>query len=495
MREMAQLQQDSLSQGRAGNPPVRPGAMARYRSLQRAGGTRPRGIEMPGLRVGFYLLVYVLTLLGGVDLFALAITAPMFVAILASLALTPRDRIGYVDTLAVVYFISFVVVPLQTISDYSFVGGEFNHAVPYPRSYFFLVATLALLSYGLLVAFLRPRRELAPPQPRMVAIPSLWIVLTGPALVLLALALAGSLDNMFAARYDRVRGDLDVLNPVIVALLSINATFAVIRRDTGPFAKLAVAGFACLCLLVVANPLNLARFVLLGAWIPVIFCALPSLLRPQRFYLAVPAIVLVVLPVLNITTRFGSERSDLLGEVFRGQNSVFKIAYFNLFELGCEAVRFVERYGHEFGSVFVSTVLTYVPREWWPGKPLSSGLLIGYMNVDEGGGNEYLAVPWFMDGYMDFGIAGSIAYSLALAAGFVLARKIFAQRVEGFDLYFLVFLANIAILIRGSLAVVMLLFLFQLVFLYAYTRAFTRPPASAPNRAAWRRKRRAATQS
>jgi hypothetical protein len=435
--------------------------------------------ELSGLRFAFFLLVYGVTLLGGVDLFAFGITAPMFLAILASLAFTPKDRIGYVDGAAVVYFISFVIVPLQKMSGFTFVGGELDRGAPYPIEYFLIVAALALVSYIALVAFLRPRPVRMSPQRRTIEIPSMVILAVGVVLLAVDFLVAGSFENLLAPRNLRVAGDFDFAVVAIVALLSINAVFAILRRDADRTTQIAVASFACACLLVAANPWNLARFALFGAWIPVLLCIAPSMLRTARFYLAIPAVLLVALPVLSITTRFSSDRYYLLGDIFRGENSIFQISNFNLFELSCEAIRYVSRHGYEQGSVMVSTVLTFVPRAWWPGKPINGGLLIGYMNVDEGYTNQNLAEPFFMDGYMDFGIAGSIVYGITLAGLYALLRRGFAYRINGFDLYFLLFLANITILTRGTLAVVYNLFLFQLLFLFLYVKFFSRPAAGA----------------
>jgi uncharacterized membrane-anchored protein YitT (DUF2179 family) len=117
----------------------------------------------------------------------------------------------------------------------------------------------------------------------------------------------------------------------------------------------------------------------------------------------------------------------------------------------------------------------------WPEKPINSGLLVGWMNVDEGGGNENLAVPWFMDGYMDFGIAGALVYAVLLGAAFAVIRKL-NGRVNGVDLTMFIFIANCPILIRGTLAVVYVMILFQLVFLFIYKKVFAQQVNPAPVR-------------
>ncbi|MCB5425830.1 hypothetical protein H0274_11210 [Altererythrobacter sp. CC-YST694] len=433
------------------------------------------------MRFAFYFLYYLLTALTARDFKVVILTFPMFAAILFATRFTSSKRIDYIDAVSIIYFIAFVIVPLQKVEDWAFPTSLMSRGFPYPEYYFIIVSALALFSYITLTFFMR--RSVAPIN--KVALytppaPALIFVGIGVFLTLVAIAASGSVGNLLASRYARESTDVGFIVPITIAALSINATFTVVRKDPNPIRKAGTILIACACLLFVCNPLNTARFFLLGAWIPVLATLAPVILNPFWFYLAIPFTFLFVLPVLNITTRFSTDRFSQIQDLFASKSAIFEISYFDLLEAGCDAIRYVERYGHENGGLFVSTVLSFFPRSLWPGKPINSGLLVGYMNDAEGLGNTNLAVPWFMDGYMDFGIIGGLVYAFLLAITFGYVRKNITKTINGIDVFFLLFLANIAIITRGTLAVTYILILFQTLFLLAYQGAFARAPGRAP---------------
>lgn len=427
---------------------------------------------MAVLRPVFYFLIYILVLLTGPDLLAILVTLPLFVAIMVTLLNEDRNRIGYIDGISLIYFISFVVVPMQKISDRTFNYSGIGNGVTYPQEYFVIVAGLALASYVALAVVLR-NVPVARFWDAKIKISKWYLIIAAVVFVVTAILLSGSIENLQAPRYDKEYDAYTIFVTIVDAFLCINAIFAIMREDANKVGKVLTALFCVLCLLWVANPFNTARFVLLGVWIPVILCVFPRFTNPGVFYILVPLALLVVLPVLSITTRQGV--AEINAETVYGYGtSIFVISFFDLFECSVEALRHISRFGYQGGNLLLFTVFTFVPRTIWPEKPINSGLLIGQMNVREGLHNENLAVPWFIDGYMDFGIVGSLAYGVLLACAFAFVRSKVKVNVGGVDLVFLVFIANVAILIRGTLGVVMYLYVFQLLALFVYSKLFVR---------------------
>lgn len=399
------------------------------------------------------------------------ITFPLFVAIIFFLFNQGNENVGYVDGVSIIYFISFVIVPMQKISDRSFEYSGIGNGVTYQLEYFLIVSGLALVSYIALAFFLRKSISNRGSPNFDVSVNGSVLIIIALTFALVAVFVSGSIDNLQASRGIKVYSDYGPTIDVLSALLCVNAVFSILRMDTNKVSKLLTCIFCCGCLLFVANPFNSSRFVLLGVWIPVLISIFPSILRLGIFYLATPFILLVMLPVLNLTTRLDSWEFDS-DTVYGYGDSIFVISFFDLFECCCEALRYISRFGYQNGELFLFTISAYIPRSFWPDKPVNSGLLIGRMNVREGLHNENLAVPWFMDGYMDFGIVGSVLYGLVLAGAFVLIRKKLSVHVKGVDLAFLMFIANIAILVRGTLGVVMHLYIFEILGLVLYSKMF-----------------------
>lgn len=119
------------------------------------------------------------------------------------------------------------------------------------------------------------------------------------------------------------------------------------------------------------------------------------------------------------------------------------------------AIEITGRNGYSLGRQLAGALLFYVPSQWWPGKPLATGIEIGHFLM-----TYYtmwftnLSAPLVAEGFIDFGYIGVAAYALALAAlvraieaWAAPARGAFAHAIAAYLAFFIVFL------LRGSLIV------------------------------------------
>jgi hypothetical protein len=427
---------------------------------------RASRIDSMLIRYVFYAAYYLINVLLSRDLVSTLLTVPTFAVIFATLRFCPRRQIGQLDMVALIYFLFFCIVPLQQVERSIFTFGEIYLLFRYDYLDFAIVHALAIISYLLLVAGVA--RSSQQPAPAYSLTPLGRPLLFGLAVVaaLAGILVQGGVAEVLTPRYLKQDSVLSQAAPLFGAIQSIATLLYLIdlRRSRSPFDWAAVATLIAL-LLLMANPFNTARFVLLGVWGPIALLTVPILLRPVWFYLVSLFMLIIAVPLLSLSTRVGLVDAQ---EVSSGLTfgSFFTLKNLNVFELCLEVIAYTRHSGLRWGETFVSTVFAHVPRAWWPEKPIASNLEVGANLVSFFRfTNENMAVPWFMDGYLDFGVAGAIAYA-ALAGGvlYVLNRQL-RYTVEGVELYSLVMISNFLILARGTLAVVFSLFLFQIITL------------------------------
>lgn len=424
------------------------------------------------LRYAFYVIYFSISLFFNKDFASALLTLPMFGTIIASLRYCDSSRVGQLDMISLVYFLFFCIVPLQQVDSMIFLYGEIARNFRYGYFDFVLVHVLALLSFLFFVQAMA--RSAQSPVRDYTARSELPPVVAAAAVVacLASIYVQQGFVNVLAARVDKQDLVLGQLTPAFLGLQSVGTFFYLAATRHRPsLTKIATSAVLLSLLLLMANPFNVARFALVGVWGPILFLLLPRLLRPAVFYLGSFLILIFLVPLLSLSTRSGSVETGRLAEEL-SYGSLFTLKNLNTFELSLEAVAYVRRSGLRWGDTFLSTIFTHVPRDWWPAKPIASNLevggnLVGFYRYT----NENLAVPWFMDGYMDFWIPGSILYSALAGLLFYFLNKWVRFRLYGVEAYSLFFIAGFLILARGTVAVVLTLFLFQVLFLVFVRRS------------------------
>lgn len=175
-------------------------------------------------------------------------------------------------------------------------------------------------------------------------------------------------------------------------------------------------------LFILKNPLTEKRNALGPIYLLLIFLFYPKLMNSnvKTTFLLFFAMV-VVFPAIQFLTHVDYGFSELLSEpslIFKkndlneGYMSLNYDAFINIGVI----LEVVEKNGLSFGFQALSAFLFFVPRSIWPGKPESSGLVVGEYVIDEY--NFYfsnLSNPLISEGYLNFGILGVVIMAIALA--------------------------------------------------------------------------------
>jgi oligosaccharide repeat unit polymerase len=118
------------------------------------------------------------------------------------------------------------------------------------------------------------------------------------------------------------------------------------------------------------------------------------------------------------------------------------------------AARWVERNGHTFGLQTLGAVSFWIPRRWWPGKPIGTGAMV---TGDLGYGFTGWSMPIVAEGYVDFSYGGVLLLSVLF--GWVLARgdRIYWRpatgddRIRVIDVVYPLWLGCVVFFTRGDL--------------------------------------------
>ncbi len=271
---------------------------------------------------------------------------------------------------------------------------------------------------------------------------------------------------------------------VVLTLLAIERYGARRNRD-----NLMLLAIVVVCTLIMINPFNTARYQVGAVLIMAVLFSCRGRLPMALTYAGIAIYMYAIMPLMNLL-RYG-----LAG--IQGQ----KVAYgidFNTLDYDCFSMFAFAVYrtaigDFAYGKFMVSSVLFFLPRSWWPGKPRPSSSDLGqYLMQHHSGWFDNLSCPPMGDGYMDFGIAGVIC--MGALFGYLIecsdqvidcwSQSTFIRRGMA-----AAFVAFIPILLRGSLGAVMGFVIAPvviLIILWVSARSFHRLQEEAEPRLAWK---------
>ena len=422
-------------------------------------------------RVAFALILWVFGIAtGGGDSLIVCLTGPVLLVVLIQLARI-RSRLFTADDMVwLCVLVFFVVAPCQAVTRGVFASWITDIVYPWTD---FARATLVVLVATVSFAVVRSQLDKATvgDRPRHRS-----AVLLGPLSMwaLLAIAAAsfagyvqafGGTGNVLAARNAKI-ASTELTGATVgffcLGLLVAASTWlaALLRSFWHQKSALyaSVCGAILLCALgmlgICANPFNLPRFVLLGAWLPVCLVLLGGLGRYWLVYTAALFGLLVLMPLMSLTTREGVTGLAELSQSDYSED-VFMIKDVDAFNTLVHSMKISDEEGYMAGKNTLAIVLFFVPRSYWPSKPIVGGLLIGgdiFKGMQTGGTDN---LSYFVGGdlYLDYGFVG-VALGFALLAAAWHSYGKYSPLVQGHDVASPILAGSVPILIRGPLGAV-----------------------------------------
>jgi hypothetical protein len=238
--------------------------------------------------------------------------------------------------------------------------------------------------------------------------------------------------------------------PVLVALIAL----IVLRRsDPGPWTRRTALPIVLgVILVMVLNPISGARYTYGTAYLAVIASlgVIATRTRFRWFTGATLAGLLFLFPLIGLLRRDGGTASGLpLNEL--ALDASLQSGDFDAFGQLSNAVLYVSTEGIAYGRQALGVVLFWVPRDWWPEKPVDTGVLLARYR---GYGFTNLSSPLWGELYLNGGWVLLVAGMGAL--GYWLRRwddrAIASLRIAGtIGLLSSILPFYLLILLRGSL--------------------------------------------
>lgn len=192
-------------------------------------------------------------------------------------------------------------------------------------------------------------------------------------------------------------------------LVTVVAQVLLRRQGRGGSRVLIFSGLAVLVVLV--NPIGSARFIIGTVWLAVAIAAgLFSTIRRYRWGVLLATIGLIlVFPILD-SFRY------VVGEVesVNGFQSLAEADYDAYGQL-LNTLEYTTVVGFSWGTQLLGVLLFWVPRSFWPSKPVDTGILLADF---KGYSFSNLSAPVPAELYVNFGFVGVILFSFAIGYAF-----------------------------------------------------------------------------
>lgn len=179
--------------------------------------------------------------------------------------------------------------------------------------------------------------------------------------------------------------------------------------------------------LITKNPMFERRNAVGPVYLTILVLLFPSLVQSgRRYFYLVASVMLVFFPVSSVITHRSEESTSLsFGHFKNALSSHFFQLHYDAWANTVAIVEIVSERGLLAGGQILATILFFIPRSIWPGKPDHTGILIGdYLSGAYSMWFNNLSAPIPAEGYVDFGFLGSAAYAAILA---LLSRLLYAK--------------------------------------------------------------------
>lgn len=213
----------------------------------------------------------------------------------------------------------------------------------------------------------------------------------------------------------------------------------------GKMLKIVFIAVACFC----CFPLGMARLQIAPVYLPLMMVVVKSLRKHRMFLVSLfVGSILFLFPLLH---SFREKDVDLSGF------ELFDFSFLNKlhFDSYASFAYILKERLTTGGEQLLGSILFWFPRSLWADKPIESGRMIAE-TFDLGMGEfTNIAVNFFAEGYLNFGMAGVLLFVVVLAAVCAWADRVFWSDELNFSrpivLYYFSWIGILIFLLRGDM--------------------------------------------
>ncbi|WPQ60307.1 O-antigen polysaccharide polymerase Wzy [Chitinophaga sancti] len=174
-------------------------------------------------------------------------------------------------------------------------------------------------------------------------------------------------------------------------------------------------------------PLALPRYLAATIYIGLALTYRRWFNNPNLFPIIIIASLFYIFPIMT------EARHDYFSVEYVASNfseisaKAYSSGDFDAYTMLCKTVEYTDLRGIVYGEQLSGVLLFFVPRSFWPDKPVGSGYFIGQKN-----GFYFLNVscPYLAEGYLNFGIPGALLLVLLFALIFARLDKFYWTNVN-----------------------------------------------------------------
>ncbi|WP_165225721.1 hypothetical protein [Affinirhizobium pseudoryzae] len=440
------------------------------------------------VRLSVYIFLWAINAVAVGDADTVIVTFPTFLLCLFNVSRVKSSYLTVADMFWFVYFAFFVLGPVQTLSDNYFRKGGPVFGVYFTDDEIFTAAAIPFLFalFATIAGIVVRKNPASQRQPvRNYTIDSSMLILLAAAIFVSFAAyvvFAGGFGNVLAARSQRDRESVSILRLVALASLLVSTFFSITimlrgrqnGRSPGLFGIAVVAGSLAL-LAVAQNPYNTPRYFLIQSWLPVILLFLRGRLKALPFYVACLFGMLVVLPILSVTSRLGTGIFQAIQNIDPAED-FFRLPYVDVFDILVYEIRYVTDIGYSYGNRMLGAIFFFVPRAIWPGKSELIALQMGEeLKLMDVAGTENLSLFFGGEFYADFGLVGVAVFGFLFSWAYLRFLHNRNVTVNGLAVREFIIIAAIPIVVRGPIGANAPLIFLTLIFFSLYLHFFARP--------------------
>ena len=211
-----------------------------------------------------------------------------------------------------------------------------------------------------------------------------------------------------------------------------------------------------MCLLLTSFPTGIARYAMASIYGALFLTLFPQLKKNNFFIVAFMIGFVIILPFLNSFRRTAFEDVNILLNLLKAVKNIpvaWLAADYDAFTTMCMALEYVWAHGVTFFRQLLGVVLFFIPRAFWPSKPVGSGHTVA---IASGMMFSNISMPLPGEGYINFGIIGVILFAFvtgyltkSLDRAFWLAGA--ADESRNIDLVYPVIMLMFFFICRGDL--------------------------------------------
>jgi hypothetical protein len=247
----------------------------------------------------------------------------------------------------------------------------------------------------------------------------------------------------------------------VLLLMAYEVKYGLRTLGTNALVLLA-AGFALLML----SPVSAARFFIFAMYFGLYVMLFPPVGKYRFAYVILLYMGLFGSQFLTALAKYSTGDA---ASIHRFEGNYFYSGHFDGYENLCHAIDYVRDHGVVWGRQLAGALLFWVPRTWWPDKPIGSAAYIAtsYLSTTYNVTFTNLASPLLQEAYLNFGAIGVVVtfsfagyfsglcdarfqlYSRLVPAAFRRARVVPAEHIA-FMILYPVFLGLSLFILRGD---------------------------------------------